>query len=207
MSYLNRGTFFYFILSLYLLPSRLDACHMSHRNRKDVYHICVIYILSVRHDVFTRDMTHENMWRDSFICVTWLIHMRNTCRFPRPALLRAQVTDRKKLHHLTPNYTTLHHTAPHGTTWHCTATRCNIPQHAVTHWTTPHHTAPHCITPANRHANRTRRFWAALYSWEIELRDSSVHSWKDVTLMNESWHTCNEGSNMHVTLVSESSHT
>jgi len=46
-----------------------------HCKAEDLTHSCETYLICTRYDSSSCDMTHSCVWHDSFICVTWLIHM------------------------------------------------------------------------------------------------------------------------------------
>ena len=81
------------------------------------------------------DMTHLYVWHDSFICVTWLIHM---CDMPQTFV------GQKVLAVTWLIYSYVRHDTDRSRAEDLAATRCNTLQLTATHCNTLQHTATHC---------------------------------------------------------------
>ena len=101
--------------------------------------ICVTWLIHMTWLIYMCDMTHLYVWHDSFICVTWLIYMSMHCQHI--------TTLCNTLHHMGNRIAGhIHSTAP--CTWHDSFIFCNmthlyintLPTYCNTLW----HIAAHC---------------------------------------------------------------
>ena len=130
------------------LWENLHLPKMTHSYARHDSFICETWLIHMRDDPFVRGMTRS--------CVAWRIHMRFAV-FQAVLTMWEDLRECNTLQHTAPQCNTLHYTDPaavlqiilHTTqyaTLQHTATHCNTLQHPATPCNTLQHTATHCNT-------------------------------------------------------------
>jgi len=156
------------------------------------------------------NMTHLDVWHDSFIGVTWLVHMYDMAEsiLPRNPCM-CTLTNRHTItrRHITNTY------AYHDSLIfdiHCnTLNHTDIPKHTATHWTTlqhiePHwHTEPHCNTLNHTDIPKhTATYWTTLQHIEPHcntLNHTATH-WTTLQHIERRYNTLNHTTTHWTTL-------